>query len=139
MLNKIEIYGNICNDLELKQLPNGNSSCKFSIACKRNYKNKDGNYDTDFFDVSTFGAQAELVSRNFTKGKPILLVGSIETRTFQDRAGNNRKVVEIKANEIHFVGGKESNAGSGEYVPASYNAGNAPVFEPVADDGDLPF
>jgi single-strand DNA-binding protein len=83
------------------------------------------------------------VSRYFKKGKPILVCGRLQTRTWTDNQGNKRYATEVVADEVSFVGNNESSTESksepSTYVPSAYGGTNAPQFEEVPNDGDLPF
>ena len=138
--NKVILIGNITKDIELKTTPSGVSVASFSVAVNRKYKDASGNSETDFINVVAWRKTAEFVSQWFKKGKPILIDGEIQTRSYTDNQGNKRYVTEVVANEVAFVGGKdENNQGGNAYVPQAYTPDAAPNFEPVSDEDDLPF
>ena len=115
----------------------------------------------DFIDIVAWRQQAEFVSKYFQKGSLIAIEGSLQTRQYQDKNGNNRTAVEVVANNISFAGPKNSNGsnqGGSSYqnaapsyqnaAPArpaaveaapSYSAGNADDFAVIDDSDDLPF
>ena len=130
--NKVILVGNLTANPELKQTPSGASVCSFSIAVNR--KGKDA--EVDFINIVAWRQTAEFVSKYFTKGKPILVCGQLQTRSYQDKQGNKRTITEVVADEVSFVGGKEEKAQS-PYVPGAYGAKTN--FEPVADTEGLPF
>ena len=82
MLNTITICGRICNDLELKHTPTGTEVLSFTVACERDFKDKDGNKQTDFIDIVTFKNTAAFVHKYFGKGRPE------ETKIAKDKKGN---------------------------------------------------
>ena len=102
-----------------------------------------GQQTADFISIVAWRQTAEFVSRYFKKGKPILVCGALQSRSYTDSQGNKRYVTEVVADEVSFVESKGAeNGGSAmpAYVPDAYtNAGEAPQFEAVQDDGDLPF
>lgn len=149
-LNKVILIGNLTADPELKQTQSGISVVSFTIAINRRYQSKnaaDGQQTADFINIVAWRQSAEFVSRFFKKGKPILVCGSLQSRSYTDNSGNKRYVTEVVADEVGFVESKsESNGGTSQYTPdayttPSYSNTNAaePKFEPVTDEDDLPF
>ena len=91
--------GRLVSDPELKTTPAGVSVTSFRIAVERNYTDKDGNRQADFFDVVAWRGTAEFICRYFGKGSLILVEGQLQSRTYQTKDGNNRSVVEIVADK----------------------------------------
>ena len=106
--NKVIIIGNMTADPELKQTASGISVCSFSIAVNRPHL-KDTEPQCDFINVQSWRQTAEFVSRYFKKGKPILVCGRLQTRTWTDNQGNKRYATEVVADEVSFVGNNESS------------------------------
>lgn len=132
MYNKAIIVGRLTADPELKQTPNGVSVATFTVAVDRPYTAKGKTREVDFLDVVAWRTTAEFVCKYFRKGNPILIDGAVQTRQYTDKQGNNRRVWEIVANSVNFVGGKETGT----------KQNDEPVDEPdetYSDDGDLPF
>lgn len=102
-MNKAILIGRLTKDPDLKQTPNGTTVCRFDIAVSRNFKNADGEYDSDFFPVITWRQQAEFVARYFHKGDPIVVEGSLQTRSYTATNGDKRYVTEIMAQSVEFV------------------------------------
>ena len=146
-MNKAILVGRLTRDPELRTTANGVSVCTFSVAVNRRFKNAEGNYDADFINCVAWRQQAEFLSKYFAKGRMVGVVGSIQTRSYDNKDGAKVYVTEVAADEIHFVDSKSS---SGDFAPASNNASansnSAPSFDmndgfmpmPAADD-DLPF
>lgn len=150
MLNCAIIMGRLTADPELKTTQSGIGVTSFSVAVDRNYTPKGQEKQTDFINVVAWRQTAEFVTRYFHKGSMIAIEGSIQTRKYQDKNGNNRTAVEIVANNVSFCGSKaESGTTSGDggygYQPAaqqtaSYQTAGAADFEELPDDeDDLPF
>ena len=152
MLNTAVIMGRLTADPELRQTPNGVSVTSFTVACDRNYSPRSGgDRQGDFIDVVAWRQSAEFVCRYFTKGSMIIVQGSIQTRTYQDRNGNNRKAVEIVADNCMFGESKRSSSAApsnDSYAPRAavptepapaYQSGSADSFEEIPMDDDLPF
>ena len=135
-LNKVVLIGNLTADPEVKQTQSGVSVVSFTIAINRRVK-KEGQPDADFVSIVAWRKTAEFVGQYFKKGKPILVCGSIQLRSYTDNQGNKRYVTEVVADEVGFVESKsESQSDASQYVPEAYSQ---PRFEDVTDDGDLPF
>lgn len=153
MLNVAVIMGRLVADPELRHTPNDIAVTSFTIAVDRSYARQGTERQTDFIDVVAWRQQAEFVCRYFTKGQMIAVTGSIQTRSYEDRQGNKRKVVEIQADRISFTGSKRESSGSGSYdsAPAmqrppalsepapAYSSGSSEDFEEILTDDDLPF
>ena len=139
-LNKVILIGNLTADPELKQTQSGISVVSFTIAINRRYQSKnapEGQQTADFINIVAWRKTAEFVGQYFKKGKPILVCGSIQTRSYTDNNGSKRYVTEVVADEVGFVESKAaSEAPSGTYEPEEYGA---PQFEDVDPDDDLPF
>ena len=146
MLNVVAIMGRLVADPELRTTPQGINVCSFRIACDRNFARQGEQRQADFIDIVAWRSQAEFVSKYFQKGSLIAIDGSIQTRQYQDKNGNNRTAVEIVAQNVSFCGSKESTS------HAPQNAAQRPAAlsqrtqgEPdadyalIEDDGDLPF
>ena len=86
MLNKVILMGRLTADPELRQTPSGVSSCRFSVAVNRNYTSKEtGERQTDFINVVAWRNTAEFVSRYFSKGKMIIVEGSLRNNNYTDQ------------------------------------------------------
>ena len=140
--NKVILIGNLTADPELKQTTSGISVCAFTIAINRKFA-KDGEQTCDFITIQTWRQTAEFVSRYFKKGKPILVCGQLQQRTWTDNQGNKRYATEVVADEVSFVGNNESSSEAksepSTYMPSAYQTAAQPQFEEVPNDGDLPF
>ncbi|MCL2033568.1 MAG: single-stranded DNA-binding protein [Oscillospiraceae bacterium] len=147
MYNKAVLVGRLTADPELKSTPNGISVTSFSIAVSRAFAPKGGERQTDFLDIVAWRQTAEFICRYFTKGKAILIEGAIQTRTYVDKNGQNRRAWEIVADSAHFVESKNASVGGGAPVPndaqappaPAYSSGSVDDFADIDDDGDLPF
>lgn len=104
MFNIAVLMGRMTSTPELKTTPSGVSVTSFSIAVDRGYGE---NKQTDFINIVAWRQTAEFICKHFTKGSRIAIEGSIQTRKYQDRDGNNRTVFEVVANNVHFVDGKK--------------------------------
>ena len=149
-LNKVILGGRLTGDPELKQTQSGVSVCTFSIAVNRRFNSKDSAQQSqaDFFNITAWRQSAEFVSKYFRKGSSICVVGSIQTRSWQDNQGQRRYATEVVADEANFVDSRNENGGAQSYTPDAYgmsapsyssNPDSAPNFEDHNTDDDLPF
>ena len=142
-LNKVILGGRLTADPELKSTQSGVSVCSFSLDVNRKV-GKDKEQQTDFINCQSWRQTAEFISRYFRKGSALCIVGSIQTRSWQDQQGNKRYATEVIVDEAYFVDGKNDaeQAGTAQggqgYIPDAYKA-QEPNFVPVEPDDDLPF
>jgi single-strand DNA-binding protein len=115
--NQVTLMGNLTRDPELRTTPNGATVCSFSLALNRSYKNADGNWQevTDFVDIVAWGPLGERVAQYLTKGRPALVSGRLQSRSWE-QDGQKRSKVEVVANDVTFLGGP---GGGGGGAPAS--------------------
>lgn len=137
-MNRVIEIGRATKDIELKTTTSGKSVVSFSIAVKRNFKNGEGNYESDFFDCIAFGKLAETISRYIHKGDLFGVVGKLQTRTYLDKQGNNRKSTDIIVEDIEFLTSKKEQPAREEFKIAPYDPFNN-GFEEIGDDDELPF
>ena len=151
MLNKVILVGRLTADPQMRQTPSGVSMCRFSVAVDRPFTSKEtGQREADFINVVAWRSTAEFVSKYFHKGSSICVIGSIQTRKWQDQNGQNRYITEVIADEVNFVDSKSDSssrqAAAPAYTPDSYGApsyssgsNTAPKFEEMSNEDDLPF
>lgn len=110
MLNRITMNGRLVADPELRKTQSGVSVTSFRIACDRDFSNKDGEKETDFFDVVAWRNTAEFICKYFTKGRLITVDGRMQTRGWKDRDGNKRTAYEILVDNAYFGDSKKDDA-----------------------------
>lgn len=134
--NKTILGGRLTATPELKTTPNGVTVCSFTVAVNRNGAKEQ---TADFIDCVAWRTTAEFLSKYFTKGSSICVVGSIQTRIYTDKDGNKRKVTEINVDEVRFVDGKNDNVSGQTETQPTFNEATEGNFQALADDADLPF
>jgi single-strand DNA-binding protein len=143
--------GNLTRDPELRATPNGQQVCSFSLALNRSYKGADGNWQeaTDYIDVVAWGPLGERVAQYLSKGRPCLVNGRLQSRSW-DQDGQKRVKVEVVAQDVTFLGGgAEGASGDGGSFRAAAPAGKSStkkddvVIEDIGDEpinlDDIPF
>lgn len=141
--NSVTLGGRLTAAPEIKQTQSGVSVCSFSIAVNRRGKSGEERV-TDFFNVTAWRATAELVHKYFNKGSSILVVGTLQNRSWTDQNGVKHYATDVIADEVTFVDSRgESAAAQADqvgFVPPAYTApAEAPKFEEIKQDDDLPF
>lgn len=146
-LNKVVLCGRLTADPELKQTQNGIAVVSFTLAVNRRFTrgaDGQGNSQADFISCVAWRQTAEFISRYFHKGSSLCVTGSIQTRTWTDNTGAKRYATDVVVDEAMFVDSR-SDSNQSSYVPDAYgspsfsNMGEAPNFEEVKTDDDLPF
>ncbi len=147
-LNKVILAGRVVADPELKQTPNGASVVSLRIAVNRSFRSRDAQQQTeaDFFTVTAWNNTAEFIAKYFHKGSAICVCGRIQNRSWTDQNGQKRYWTDIIAEEANFVESRNSQDGMNAGAPDTYAtpsyaspAGQAPKFEEIKTDDDLPF
>jgi single-strand DNA-binding protein len=121
MLNHITIMGRLTKDPELRRTGEGIPVASFSVACERDFGGKDGQKETDFFDVVAWKHTGEVVSKYFSKGRMAVVSGRLQIRSWNDKDGNKRRTAEIVADNVYFGDSKSDNSAPG-YPEVSPNA-----------------
>ena len=142
-INKVIIVGNLGADPELRTLPNGTSVVNLSIATTESWRDKNnpqgGNVEkTEWHRVSFFDRAAEVINEYMKKGSKIYVEGSIHTRKYQDKEGNDRYATEIRGRNFEFMGGRGEGGGSSG-GGASPQSRPAQAEEGFGDMEDIPF
>jgi single-strand DNA-binding protein len=155
--NQVILMGNLTRDPELRTTPNGTSVCSFSLALNRSYKGSDGNWQeaTDYIDIVAWGPLGERVAQYLSKGRPCLVNGRLQSRSWE-QDGNKRSKVEVVANDVTFLGGPGGSAAGSASDESAAPAKSSPsasksskkqdedvVIEDIGDEpinlDDIPF
>ncbi len=141
--NRVILVGNLVADPELKTTPNGISVTRFRIAVNRRFTRTGEQPQTDFFDITAWRQTAEFVSRFFTKGRPILISGTLQNRNWTDNNNVKHYSVEIVADEVTFVDRKVEGMPGQPAMPNTAPTYSTPTadsgFEDLSADDELPF
>ena len=138
MLNEIILQGRLTSDPGLKTTNSGKSVVSFTLAVERDFSTN-GEKETDFINIVAWNGTAEFISKFFTKGKQMLVRGSLQVRKYQIQNGENRYATEVIADKVYFAGDKEKTPQSENYDDNTEYSDNTSDFVEVNDDGDLPF
>lgn len=163
MINKVILMGRLTADPELRQTTSGISSCRFSVAVDRGYKSKDtGERQTDFIRVTAWRQTAEFICRYFSKGRMIIVEGSLRNNDYTDANGVKHYTMDVQADNVTFgesksaASGNSAGIGTGNFqqpapapvqtsapqstpVEESIQLGDLGDFEEILSDGEVPF
>ncbi len=111
-LNSVILIGNLTRDPELRYTQNGAAKVQFSIALNRYWKDREGNRqeETTFVNIVAWGAQAENCANYLKKGRPVAVEGRLSIRSYTTEEGEARKITEVVANNVQFLGGGQGSS-----------------------------
>ena len=148
MLNKIILQARLCKDVELRRLPSGKAVASVSVACDRDFTNKEsGERETDFIDIVAFGGTGEFMAKHFSKGSMAIVSGRLQIRPWTDKEGNKRRSAEVVADSVYFGDSKKDsgstnhpqNTNQGSYGDAAMNNYKQDFQQIDIPDEHLPF
>ena len=152
-VNKVIIIGNLGADPESRAMPSGASVANLRIATTESWRDKQSGEQqerTEWHRVALFGRLAEVASEYLRKGSQVYIEGSLRTRKWQDKQGNERYTTEIVANDMQMLGGRGGGGGGSgggapprentDYGQSTGNAGGGSSGGEGTDfDDDIPF
>jgi len=139
--NKVILMGNLTRDPETRQTPSGQSVTNFSLAISRTWKGQDGNTQeaVSFIDCVAWGRTGEVIAQYIQKGRPILVSGRLDQRSWE-QDGNKRSKVEVIVEDFNFVGGGvgegASSSASSSSSSSSSSAKSTSTDDVVIEDID---
>lgn len=133
MLNKSIIMGRLTRDPELRRTQSGTAVTSFTVACDRDFKDRNsGEKSTDFIGVVAWRQTAEFACNYLAKGRMAIVEGRLQIRDWKDKDGNDRRSAEIIADNIYFGDSKKDNEPRYDASPQEY-------AEVDDEAGELPF
>ena len=153
-VNKVMLLGNLGRDPEVRTFPNGDSVCNFSIATSTSWKDKasgEKKEKTDWHNIVMYRKLAEIAGEYLKKGSSIFVEGSLQTRKWQTKEGQDRYTTEVVADTMQMLGGRDSRVSESSNSGDNYNQEPARVNkndvntsssgEPTLElpDDDIPF
>lgn len=148
MLNKIIVMGRLTRDPELRRTGSGTAVTSFSLAVDRDFKDQNGDKETDFIDVVAWRNTAEFVSKHFAKGRMVVVEGRLQIRDWTDKDGGKRRSAEIIAENVYFGDSKHETQNTQADNMASLAGRMSGFAEPPnkqgfaeigEEDGELPY
>ena len=132
MLNNCAFIGRLAKDIEKKTTQSGVSVTSFDLAVDRDFKDKQGNKETDWIPCVAWRHDADYLAQYAHKGDLVNVIGRLTPRKWQDKNGQNRVSYEIQVNNVYLLG-------SGKPKEAKAPVAQEPEYTPIEDDGSLPF
>jgi single-strand DNA-binding protein len=133
--NRVVLAGHLTRDPQLRQIPSGDSVADLGLATSERYKNRSGEQveKTCFVDIVAWGRQAETCGQYLTKGSPVLVEGRLQLDRWENKDGQPRSKIRVKADRIQFLNrGPESEAPPAKEPEEGAEAG-------VEEGDNLPF
>lgn len=106
-MNVTILKGNLTKNIELRYTTKDMAIARFNLAVRRDIKNKDGNYDSDFISCIAYGKTAELLSKYTEKGSKLLITGRITTGSYENSKGEKVYTTDILVNTVEFLDKKK--------------------------------
>ena len=131
-MNKVELIGRLTKDPEIRTTSNQVAFCNFTLAVDRSFKDSNGQRQADFINCVAWRQTATFIQKYFRKGNRLAVIGSIQTRSYEDKNGQKVFVTEVVADEAEFVESQSTPAQSEAPTPAQEQA----IAQAV---GELPF
>ncbi len=143
-MNKIVITGNLCKDIELRYTTSNIPVLQNSVAVKNDFKNANGEYDSEFINIVVWRQTAEFLNNYAAKGSKVLVEGRLTTRSYDKQDGTKGYVTEVVAEKVELLDAKKKENDANEKQDASVQEKQSDPFkqfgsEIVLTDDDLPF
>ena len=143
-MNKVELIGRLTKEPEIKLTSNQTQYCNFTIAVDRRFKDANGQRQADFINCVAWKQTAVFIQKYFHKGNKIGLIGSIQTRSYDDQNGQKHFVTEVIVDEVEFVESQPSAQPAPQPATAPNETAvtadtSAPAPEPQSEPAELPF
>ena len=138
-INRVVLVGNLTRDPELRHTPSGTPVCSLRLAVNTRRKDETGQWmdKPNYFDITVWGQQGENCAQYLSKGRPVAVDGRLEWREWEAQDGAKRQAVEVVAESVQFLGGRQD--GESSYVPAGATAAGGDDFPTSPTDDDIPF
>lgn len=134
-MNKVVLIGRLTKDIEIRYTQKEDAVGNFTLAVQRNYKNANGETESDFINCVCFKQIAKLIEQYTNKGDQLAIEGKIQTRNYEDKEGKKRTSTEVVVENIQFLGAKKKE--ENPYKDMSIKTEASQQFE--IDDSMLPF
>ena len=111
-INRVVLVGNLTRDPELRHTPSGMAVCSLRVAVNSRRKDETGQWvdKPNYFDITVWGQQGENCAQYLSKGRPVGVDGRLEWREWEAQDGSKRQAVEVVADNVQFLGGRDDNA-----------------------------
>ena len=143
-INRVVLVGNLTRDPELRHTPSGTAVCSLRLAVNSRRKDQSGQWvdKPNYFDITVWGQQGESCAQYLSKGRPVAVDGRLEWREWDAQDGSKRQAVEVVADSVQFLGGRDDGGGGGggQFIPQQTGGqAGADDFASSPADDDIPF
>lgn len=107
-MNKVILIGRLTKDVELKYTSSNIAIANFTLAVKRDYKNKNGEYESDFINCVSYKTTAEFINKYTSKGSLLGIVGNIQIRSYDAQDGSKKYITEIIVDKVELLSKTEN-------------------------------
>ena len=146
-MNNVTLLGRLSKEPDVRKTQNGTSVCQFVVAVDRRFK-QEGGPTADFINCVAWKGTADFIGKYFGKGSRIAVVGSIQTRSYEDKDGKRVYVTEVVADSVYFCESKNSSSNSAQNdvpppteddAPAESEYDEVRMTDVETEDDDIPF
>ena len=143
-MNKIIITGNLCKDIDLRYTPSNVAVVQNTVAVRNDFKNANGDYDSEFINIVVWRQTAEFLSKYADKGSKILVEGRLTNRSYDKQDGTKGYITEVVAEKVELLDAKKKENTTNEKQDAPVQKEQSDPFkefgdEVELDESDLPF
>ena len=146
VFNKVILMGNLTRDPEPRTIPSGQSVTSFTLAVNRTWKGQDGTSQesVSYLDCVAWGKAGEVIAQYLQKGRPLLVSGHLEQRSWEDKeSGQKRSKVEVVVEDFNFIDSRGATAPTTDQPKPSQKQADDVVIEDIGDEpinlDDIPF
>ena len=147
-MNKTQLIGNLVSDVEFKQSASGTGVARLRLAVRRNFKNQQNEYESDFINCVAFGRSGEFAEKYLHKGTKIAVTGRIQTGSYTNKEGVKVYTTEVVVEDHEFAESRNASGNDGNSFNGGYSHGGAASASGAGDgfmnipdgiDEELPF
>ena len=141
-MNVVVLIGRIIKDIDVRYTEKDLAVSNFTIAVRKDYKNVNGEYESDFINCVSFGNISEYLNKYANKGDLVAVKGRIQTRNYEDKEGNKRYITEVFVDKTTLLSSrKNTQQETNEYKDASVKTETNALdsLDIKIEDSDLPF
>ncbi len=139
MYNRVILIGRLTRDPELRYTANGSAVASFTLAVDRNFRNANGERETDFINIVAWRNLGERCSEYLSKGKLAAVEGRLQIRSYEGQDGIKRTVAEVVADDVRFLSPKDSGNAGGSASNFGGGMDDFGVGSMPSTDDDVPF
>lgn len=142
-MNKVIITGNLCKGIELRYTPNNTPVLQNTIAVRNDFKNANGEYESEFINIVVWNKTAEFLNQYASKGSKVLVEGRLTTRSYEKQDGTKVYVTEVIAEKVELLDAKKKENATNEKQDAPVQVEQSDPWQEFSSEitltDDLPF